>query len=780
MSSEEYSEMVASLRRIEELLKRVGVSEVEAKQRAKEINEEREKELEILERYEELNLLTLDQEREMLKLRRQIRDLSAQDYVEEERALKVKEKQVKAQEEYNNAIKTMANEFDFVFSTIIGIGDQWKKTTLGKLFQPGGFQALQKSLKKTFTVSNIVGSTVMKIQEQTIELARQQDKALSQFNKSTGALKLYGDQLVQLESDMYRYGVSSADASEVTGALVTNMKGFNRLSSSQQKNLMETTAILNELGVNADLTSGNMETMTRIMGLNANVAAAQSREMFTLAQSLGMPPEEMAEAFRSASPQMAKFGSQGTEVFKKLAVNAREAGMEVEQILGIVEKFDTFEGAADSVGKLNAMLGGPFLNSLEMVKATDPTERMKLLSDAINSTGVSFDQMGYYEKQAIANAAGLKDVSELALVMAGDFDNMTGSVSKTQSEIQDLAKQQKEFNTVVDEFTQIMRMFAISMRPVLSGLKTFMQFIQDVNASTGGYLPHLITLVTGVGALAYGFAQFKKKAGIIPELFDSLSEGIDETGDALEEMGDKVEGKEISFIKLGFAALLVGAGIAIAAIGVSKLALAFSELEGPQIAGAAMAIGLFGTTLIGTLLAMTALSANPLTWAAVGVIIAIGAAAVMMGFAVKIAADSVASLFHSFTMVTPAMLMGIGAGLALIAAGMYSMAATAFILGPFALAMLTLSAALKDMNADSLAPLAAMFVSIDSILSKKMDNLTTTKQAIAEISKSINSIDNAEKVIAVQKVIEAVNVAAGNNRVAAVSGATGGSASSRT
>ena len=56
-----------------------------------------------------------------------------------------------------------------------------------------------------------------------------------------------------------------------------------------------------------------------------------------------------------------------------------------------------------------------------------------------------------------------------------------------------------------------------------------------------------------------------------------------------------------------------------------------------------------------------------------------------------------------------------------------------------------------------------------------MDNLTATKQAIAEISKSINSIDNVEKTIAVQKIIEAVNVAAGNNRVAAVSGATGGS-----
>ena len=38
----------------------------------------------------------------------------------------------------------------------------------------------------------------------------------------------------------------------------------------------------------------------------------------------------------------------------------------------IVEKFDKFDSAAESVGKLNALLGGPYLNTLELVAETDP------------------------------------------------------------------------------------------------------------------------------------------------------------------------------------------------------------------------------------------------------------------------------------------------------------------------------------------------------------------------------------------------------------------------
>lgn len=592
MSSEEYSEMVASLKEMVELLKNIGVSEEKAKERAKEINKEYKEELEYLDELKKAGEASIEQQKRRLELKLKLEEVDRKTY----ETLLAK---LKAQEEYNSAINTMADEYDLIFQTMTGITDKWQKTSLGKLFQPGGFKALQKSFTKTFTVANILGSALMAVQEATLELAYAQDSALAEFNKNTGAARLYGDQILQLESDMYRFGVSMQDAAQVGGSLVNNMKGFNTLSSSQQKNLMETTAILNELGVNSDITAGNIETMTSIMGLNTKQAAAQSREMFTLAQSLGMPPAEMAEAFQSASPQMAKFGSQGAEVFKKLAVNARAANMDVQQLLGIIEKFDTFEGAADSVGKLNAMLGGPFLNSLEMVRTTDPTERMKLLSDGINAAGKSFDEMGYYERQAIANAAGLKDVSELALVMAGEFDNMSGSITQNQADLVDLAKQQKDFNDVTEEAKQLVRMFAVSMYPVIKGLKDLMQRVQDANHALGGWLPTIVTAGAAILALRK-VTMLSSAATAIWNKVTGMSTIIQQKQNTAMKQGGAIGTKAApGMLAFGAAVLMVGAGVGLAALGVSQLALAFGSLDNNQIIGATVAIGLFGAAMFG-------------------------------------------------------------------------------------------------------------------------------------------------------------------------------------
>ena len=55
---------------------------------------------------------------------------------------------------------------------------------------------------------------------------------------------------------------------------------------------------------------------------------------------------------------MAKFGSDGQKTFKDLARIQKQTGFEMEKILQITNRFDTFEGAAQQAGQLNAALGG--------------------------------------------------------------------------------------------------------------------------------------------------------------------------------------------------------------------------------------------------------------------------------------------------------------------------------------------------------------------------------------------------------------------------------------
>ena len=603
-------------------------------------------------------------------------------------------------------LKNQAREFDTLFDGLTGVSAKWEKTALGKLFTPTGLQALSMSFARTFTMANMLGSALMKVQEATIGLTLGTDKALVEFNKATGATRLYGDQIIALEQDMYRYGVSIDDAAQTYGALVKQVTGFNQLSAQQQASMATTVSMLNELGVDASITAGNIQTMTRVMGISEEGAATFSREMFTLAKSIGMPPAEMAQAFEAASPQMAKFGQEGTEVFKKLAVNARAAAMEVQQILSIVEKFDTFEGAADSVGKLNAILGGPFLSSLEMVQATDPTERMKLLSDAANDAGKSFDEMGYYERIALTEAMGLKDVSELALVMAGDFDHMANATKMNQSEMADLARQQQDFNTLADEATQVARMFAMQLKPLVDIAKSLMQTVQDINHAIGGNLvPIVITTIAVVKSLTLATRAWAAATTLITSLKTAMSA----------------------------ATVIANAGTA--------ASIPLTAAAGSTAAAASPGLGMF---------ALAAL--------------AVGAAGLMIGLGIGAAAAGMSLFMTALTAIPPATLILYGPAFLSLAMGVSAMAMAFQLLAPMAPliavvagGLMLLGWALSSIDFSNLQPVADLFASMADAMNAPMENLIKIQSTISEISDAIKSIDDLDKAIVVKQLIEAAS-----------------------
>ena len=275
-----------------------------------------------------------------------------------------------------------------------------------------------------------------------------------------------------MEKELYNYGISMDDAAASQGSLVTGMKNFDKLSSGAQKDLLKTTSILDKMGVDSGITADNLNFMTNSMGMIPEAAASATRTMMTLAKELKTPPEAMAAAFKEAQPQLAAFGSRSTAVFQKLARNAHEANMEISDMLRITEQFDKFDTAASAVGKLNSALGGPYLSTIKMVTTHDPTDRMRMMAQATRDAGKSFDSMEYYERKMIASAMGLKDVNELALVMAGEFDLAGGAVKMTTEQIIAQEKGLKSYNEIGEEFKQLWRTFAVDIAgPIISGLK---------------------------------------------------------------------------------------------------------------------------------------------------------------------------------------------------------------------------------------------------------------------------------------------------------------------
>jgi len=590
---------------------------------------------------------------------------------------------------------------------LLGVNKSFEKSMLGSITtlmsSAAAQQKFNENIKKTFTSTNILYSLTQKVTQSSLQLAMATDSSLVAFNKQTGATRLYGAEIKNLEREMYHHGVGVEEATEGYAALVNNVTNLKNISKGSREGLSTTTALLAHMGVSADTTGANVQFMTRSLGVGVGEATKYQRELFTLATEIGMPPEQMAAGFKAAQPKLAAFGKQAGSVFKKLAVNARAAGMEVEQLLNITEQFDTFEGAAQSVGKLNALLGGPFLNSMEMVSTTDPTERMKLLSGALNDAGKSFDQMTYYEKKSIAAAAGLSDVNELALVMAGSFDESAGGAHKSQAEIEALAKQTREFNDFAAEMTQLMKMFAMQLEPVVKWLKGVAQWIQETNQAMGGAL-----VPTIIGA----FVVLKVLVGGL-KLWSFWS--------------------------------------AVTASRQTAVAVATGTSTAAQ--GAQIPVMIASGTTAGAM-------ATPMLYFAAAAL-AVGAAFFLIGAGVGIAAAGMSLFMKSLALIPPLTLALYGPALWALSSGIGAMAFAMFFAAPIApmitviaTALLFMSWALSTIDFSNLQPVADLFNSMAAAMDAPIENLTKIASAIGEISDAIGTVDSLGGAVVMTQLLE--------------------------
>jgi hypothetical protein len=373
------------------------------------------------------------------------------------------------------------------------------------------FDALKTSGMKALIPLNIVGSTIDKIQEMTFMLAVEQDAASVAFNKATGASGEFDEQIRSTNMNMRFAGVDAMEAGQAYSELYNVVSDFTLLSEREQTVLAETTAILKELGVSAQATAKNIQLATKGLGMSVTQAEYLVRDLNTFARDLGLSTEQVAQDFSRMAPMITELGTQGVQAFKNLQREAKATGIDINRLYGITSRFDTFDQAAQSVGKLNAMLGGPFLNTMDMVMEEDPAERMKMLKEAVDQAGLSFDTMSKFQRKALAEAMGLNDATELALVLRGREDLLPGA-DKSAEDLEAMMARQKDFNTVAEEFKQIMMGFAVSLGPFVSMLKGFMDAIQ----------PFVPTIIAIGGAIATIMSPLGWLAGTIAALTASM------------------------------------------------------------------------------------------------------------------------------------------------------------------------------------------------------------------------------------------------------------------
>ena len=585
------------------------------------------------------------------------------------------------------------------------------------------FRSLAMAISTFRGSAEVFAGTLISLTNTMFAFTMQIDTQTHAIMRNTGASRANADAMMANAQALSYFGVTAEDITEAVTSLRTEFQDFTFFTVDTQNEIKNTAVLLDQLGVSFNDSSRAMQNMTVTMGLTGESSAAAARDLTDFAHIIQVVPKDLMSNFAAAGDSLAKFGDEGISSFKELAIRSKVTTLEVEKMLRMVEKFDTFEGAAEQAGKLNAALGGNFVNAMDLMMTTNPAERFDMIRDAILNTGLTFDDMSYYQRKFFTEAANLESVADLAKIMRGDFSGMAGDVMKSSDEFEKLAERTKSVQDIQQRFKTLLVSFIPVFEPLIKNLEELITKMstEDMRAMGDGIMeavmtfadalvyiiPHLDMIVKafGVAMLGKGAVGITKFAGSIGGMGENIGKFVDmakkgktaiggflsglmkkgevvaEATDAVTDMSDAVRNQALQgniaadatdnltgsmqrnapaakgagkgLIDLGIAALLMGAGIGLAAWGVSELVKAFNGL-GDAAYPAALGILAFGGALalfmVGLKFLLPVIGVGTAALGAfAGVVIVLAGAFAGMALATAKAASSIGEMFKAMS-----------------------------------------------------------------------------------------------------------------------------------
>lgn len=435
------------------------------------------------------------------------------------------------------------------------------------------------------------------------------------------------------------FGLGYAKMTQSFGDLYNNMSSFSALNKETQRDLAFSAAKMQNLGVGASEYGKMLNQLTQASKMSAKESSAAIEGVAKAAMGMGMAPKAALQAYSSALPQLAANGSRMTEVFTTMLKQSKGLGLELNELLGIANKFDTFESAAQNAGQLNAVLGGDYLNSVDMLNASEE-ERIKMMREAFAASGKSFENMDRFEQKAIAASLGLKDV--------GEAQKLFGTMSaENEAAINSQAKSQKDLNAAQsaaakmgDKLNQIMASFYPLVTPILDALNKFVNWF----AGLSQWGQRLVILIPILAQWFIKLYLAKKQAAEGSQALGKTGGGAARSISAIGKAGAKAWP---SILAIGGAMVLAGIGIAIAAYGLSKLVTAFKELNPDQLKAAIIAITVVMLGFIAMIGILGAVMVAGPGAAAIVAVLALGVAAILLAVALNLAVDPILAIIEA-------------------------------------------------------------------------------------------------------------------------------------
>ncbi len=453
---------------------------------------------------EESNNLFLEGAEKRLKILRDMGATHTEEFQLIAAKIEQRKEEIALQQQQNAGTKLVIQSMDGYMKRL-GLGKDLSDSFVGQLLLSGpqGFSAIAASLKDALQPQALFASGLAQMTSATTDLFWRLDDAVSGLNKATGATGEYNDMVYDMQESNKAFNVTVKESAEAVGALHKQYAGFTSLGKEAQQQIATTTARMQAFGGSIQGTAQNFDILIEGMSMTTAQADAAQMDLLALSKSIGVGFEQIEKGFAESAPELAKYGQNAVEVFKGVAAAAKATGIEISKLMGITKQFDTFEGAAQGAAKLNAVLGGGVINSMELLNANEE-ERIRLLIKSVDASGKSWENMNKFERQMVANAAGISDMTEankLFTMSLSEYDKMQTQAAQGDMNAEEMERRAQAAQSFSEKLDRIKEAFAIGFMPILEGLRAAADWIIHMNDVTGGmFIPTMVALL-GVFAL---------------------------------------------------------------------------------------------------------------------------------------------------------------------------------------------------------------------------------------------------------------------------------------
>jgi hypothetical protein len=408
------------------------------------------------------------------------------------------------------------------------------------------FEGVGKSMRKHLSFKNLaktaknflkdVGDSAKNNMFSADGLLMQYEQLGENFAQSTGLSQEYGKEIQSLTLSMNDQHFAMEETNRAYETLATQAKSFTDLNEAGRAALTEQALQFSRLGVSADTFAETIDNLGKTFGQTPDQINKTTEEMSNFARTLGVGPNKMLADFNKQLPLLARYGEkQGAQIFRELAYTAKKAGIEMEDLVGIAKTFDTFEGAAEAAGKLNFMLGGPLINSIDMINANE-SKRIQILKDSLRQSGKSFKQMGRFEKDLIAQTLNVDTAVAQKLFSNANLTSIkdaTAAIQDQSKEMGSLASQAEDATTVAQRQKAADEAQLHTMNKLGEHMKKFHEFVTGIKRDLAAVAPVILgiqmafkglTIIMGLlkmeglrSAIAVGIGWAAAAAGVALE-----------------------------------------------------------------------------------------------------------------------------------------------------------------------------------------------------------------------------------------------------------------------